>query len=342
MRRDVSILFIIPFTLSILAATAAQAAEAPALLSQVQAADVLSDLITWSADRAAARADSMQQYLREINQFDAFTHAPPPSTAPAAAPTATQPLFYDQTFAGAVRFVEQGGDQYADPALKKFNSSQLMKELSALASYNIKQFEYLNQQRASVAAMKNYLQSVGKLRAYIKWAAKRTPESKVSPVASGTAGSSSSPKSSSEMVAQTEAMMQAARATALKRAEAAGTSPSDFDKQWNQKQTEMRADISKRLEGMSDLAAAFSKLASAKPEPLTASRRGASHPEISPQSEPFGDPFATTYQGPGEYRLFDTRINFNDDQRVNGEYDRRANLGFDRRLNIRITPRQGV
>ncbi len=312
------------------------AAEPSDLLKQVQAADVLSDLITWSADRAAARSDSMRQYLTATGRVDAFRDSLSAPRPPTTGPT-TQPLFYDQMFLGTVRFVEQGGDRYADPALKKLAGKQLMQELSALATYNIGEFKTLNQQRAVIGVMKAYLQSTGQLEAYAKWATVHTPDLASAPSTAG-----AQPQSSAAMVAKTEAMMQAAKDAARKRAEAQGVSPGDFEQQWNQKQAKLHDDISHRLEGMSDLAQAFSKMASAKPMPLNRSASSAVSSRQPADEYPFGDPFNTTYQGPGVYESNDRRVDIGEDQRVNGEFDRRANLGFDRRLTVNVNPRKGI
>ena len=49
----------------------------PELLTQVQAADVLSDLITYTVKRANARLQNMQEFLRETGKEAAFEKARP-------------------------------------------------------------------------------------------------------------------------------------------------------------------------------------------------------------------------------------------------------------------------
>src|SRR5262245_64995855 len=78
------------------------------LVMQVQAADLLSDLLTWTADRADSRVRTMTEYLRTIGKADEFAKRP-------QAVANAKPLFYSQLFAGAVQFVKGEGAGYADP-----------------------------------------------------------------------------------------------------------------------------------------------------------------------------------------------------------------------------------
>jgi hypothetical protein len=338
MKQTISMALVVAL---VSASHAAAAMLQPPLLQQVQAADVLSDLLGWSVDRATVRCQSMQDYLKETGKLEAFTQVPAPTTGPAP-----HGIFYDQLFAGAVQFVQDGGAQYADPSLANLGEAQLKQELAALQNYNLQQFIYLNRRRAAIASMKAYLDSIKFLPAYTAWAGQKNPELAATPGQSAGATSVMSPE---QRVAHSENLMKAARAAAEKRAEAAGMSPSDFDKQWDAKQNAMRLDIAKRLDGMSSLAAAFAKTPSAPASPANSVARTSPGPVVTPQTDAqafwqfsFGDPFTTTYQGPGEYGAYDTRVNIENDQRVNGEYDRRANLNYDRRTNIQLTPRKGV
>src|SRR4051794_18387018 len=92
------------------AAQEQQQPGAPELLTQVQAADVLSDLITYTAARGDARVQNMQQYLQETGNAAAFQQAHP---------EANDPLMpFSEMFRGAVLFVNGDGGKYADPSLK--------------------------------------------------------------------------------------------------------------------------------------------------------------------------------------------------------------------------------
>src|SRR5262245_25530559 len=132
------------------------------LLVQAQAADVLSDLITYTVARADARAQNIQEYLHNTGREDAYDKARPIARI--------QLPFYTEVFQGAVLFIKGGGDQYADPSLKTLDNSQLSTEMSQLQVYNIQTFMKLVEKVKQVASMKEFLKSVGDLEKYQEWA----------------------------------------------------------------------------------------------------------------------------------------------------------------------------
>src|SRR5262249_48607379 len=103
------------------------------LVAEVQAADLLSDLLTCTADRASCRVNVMSNYLKEIGKADDFTRGKP------SIPPRQKSLFYSDLFSGAVQFIKTDGAKYADPGLARLNDQQLFAELSALQTFNIQQ-----------------------------------------------------------------------------------------------------------------------------------------------------------------------------------------------------------
>jgi hypothetical protein len=301
------------------------------LLARVQAADVLSDLLTWHGSRLAERVDTMANYLKEVGNLDAYNAAPTPATQP------SNNLFYGELFNGAVKFVKSGGDQYADPALKNLDDSQLLQEFSALQEYDIEQFVFLNQKHQSVASVTAYLNSINAFPDYLKWAQTHAPQ--VLPTAGATRPSNLTPE---QTIACSEQLMASARAAALQRALAKGMSEADFNQQWNQKQAQFKADITERVQGMTALSAAYDQTPPPAPEPANPNP-----PPAPPNNywntwhDPYNDAVIENYQGPGLYGSYDTRVNDEYDRRIEGEYDRRRALGFDRRENVRYEVRRG-
>src|SRR3954470_7836880 len=116
----------------------AAAQGTPQLLTNVRAADVLADLITYTVGRADARVENIKQYLRETGSEAAFEKA---------RQGARNPLVpYSELLKGAVVFVSGDGARFADPSLDTLNDAQLSDELANLQVYNIQQFQKLNDQ----------------------------------------------------------------------------------------------------------------------------------------------------------------------------------------------------
>jgi hypothetical protein len=141
---------------------AANVARAEAeLVTQVQAADVLSDLVTYTIGRAEARVAALSKYINENGKADDFAKFKPKSDA--------KPLAFNEVYKGAVLFIRQGGSKFANPAIATMNEQQLSNELTELQVYNIQEFMKLNQQKKSIDAMREYLTSIGELEKYQKW-----------------------------------------------------------------------------------------------------------------------------------------------------------------------------
>jgi hypothetical protein len=311
------------------------------LLSQVQAADMLSDLLTWTGQRAETRLATYNAFLKEINKLDDFnrTRTPPPKVAS---------LPYAILFQGAVDFINSGGGQYADPAFKKLNDTQLLSELNALQIYNIQQFVARDEISQSVAEHQKYVESIGQTDAYNQWMKKHAPQLIVPPPAT-TQPEALTPQ---QIVERTAGLVKVARAAAWEHAQAHGMTQADFDRQWAQKVDQFRADVDKRVAGMAQLSARYNSL----PPPRTPAKSTIpSGPQGQPingwvppdanfnnSDDPSRDAFDNTYKGPGLYGYYDPRINDEYDRRVNGEYDRRSGLDFDRRVNLQLVIRQGV
>src|SRR5262245_50831496 len=109
MRSRFALLASLAIVLSLATTPPRAAAQAtnPELLTQVQAADVLSDLITYTVQRADARLQNAQQFLRETGKEAAFEKA-----RPAGQDTL---LPFTSVFQAAVLFVKGDGAKFADP-----------------------------------------------------------------------------------------------------------------------------------------------------------------------------------------------------------------------------------
>jgi hypothetical protein len=313
----------------------ARAADADTgLLPQVQAADVMSDLLTFTADRTAARVVNMGNYLKQINKLDAYDQFKP-------AGESAGKMDYTQVYAGAVHFIKTGGDKYADPSLSKMSDVQLRTELTALQTYDVREFAFLSQKRKLADRVKAFLVSIKEFDGYRKWSGDTSATPSTNPA--------SSSLNAEQRVAHAENLMNADRATALARAKAKGVSQSDFDAQWAAKETQFKSEVAQRVEGIAALSSSLDQQSAAQATaapPLSGAQintpQTPAATDLTPFSDPYSDTFHTTYTGPGVYMNYDSRIDDDNDQRVNGEYDRRENLGFDRRENIQINVRKGV
>lgn len=329
----------------------------PTLLTEVQAADVLGDLLTYFGDLTNARVDAMQEYLRQIGKLDAYQAAHP-------APKRVARLAFDQGFKGVVLFIQQGGDKYADPALAKLDNWKLAQERASLQNYNLTLFAHINKQRDLADSMRAYLESIGQFDGYMKWAQTRLkgmPGAATEPVATNAQG----------LADRLKQLMATDEKAAWARAKNKGMSREEFDKQWQQQQEQQQASLLSRVKGTQELAATLARdqggaaTAAGQPAPappapaapaaqpgtatFTNVTPGPDDPRWTPNWQATGDPwggwadhypdtFVPSGQG-GVYRAYDKRVNDDYDERVNGEIDRRANVDYDRRANIHIDPR---
>jgi len=207
---------------------------APELLTQVQAADVLSDLITYTVGRADARVANMQQYLRETGDEAAFAQA---------RPAAKDPLLpFSELSRAAVVFVNGDGGKYVDPSLKTLNAGQLASELTELQIYNIQQFRQLNDDAKSFASMKEFLKSRGGWDKYATWA-----KSKGFTLAKP-------PQTVEEAAALMDEMAKSAQEIAWTKAQAQGMSRAEFDKRWADQVKNYKASVDQKVLGCRALA----------------------------------------------------------------------------------------
>jgi hypothetical protein len=230
------------------------AAASPDLVVQVQAADVLSDLLTHIDDRADARVDAMRAFLQEIGKSDAYDNASPLVRLP-------RRLDYPHVFEGATIFVKNGGDKYADPALKTLTDEQLSEQLLLTQNYNKDEFMHLNQQREAAASMRAYLESIGEFSRYQNWARGKAPNAD----AAATQPMAATP---AEVAARMDEMIHSMEAIEWKKAQARGMSRADFDQKWQQQLQQDRASVAEKVNGMKMLADAFARSESEASPPL--------------------------------------------------------------------------
>jgi len=213
------------------------------LLIQVQAADVLSDLLTYKLDRADARVAAMQEFLRSVDKESAYQSAAPKLLE-------STPVYFAQVFQGAVAFVKEGGAQYADPSLKNLNQSQLLNHLTVLQAYNVDQFRKLTAQRQSSNAIAEYLESINQFDAYLKWAKSKAPNATPQQAA---------PKTPEEIAARMRETLATARDVAWAKAQAMGMAQEEFDKRWEAHLKEYKEAVAQRVKGMGELAGSLGK-----------------------------------------------------------------------------------
>jgi hypothetical protein len=235
----------------VMGSRAASAQPAPGMLMQAQAADVLSDLLTWSVDRAGARVTAMQEFLAGIGKQDAYSQNKPQVHG--------KSMFFTQVFNGAVDFVEQGGAKYADPNLASLNQSQLMDHFNTLQAYNMQQFIRLNQLRDESNSMATYLESIGQFEDYLKWAKAKVP--------AGDATAQPEPKTPQELADKMQDQIESARTIMWSKAVAMGMSKEDFEKRWRQHVEQYREQVARKVEGVQATAGWLTKSEMAKQEP---------------------------------------------------------------------------
>lgn len=241
---------------SVLTVLTRNATGQPQMLVQVQAADVLSDLLTWTVDRANARVNAMSAFLNQIGKKAAYEQNKPPVRG--------KSMFFTQVFNGAVDFIKNGGAKYADPALSNLNDSQLMDHFNTLQAYNMQQFIQLNQLRDQSNSMAAYLESVGQFDDYLKWAKAKFPGvSATAPPA---------PQTPEQEAAQMQKVIDTVRDVTWKKAQAMGMSQADFDQRWNQMAAQYRESVAKKVEGIQATGSWLTKseLAQSTPAPAPA------------------------------------------------------------------------
>jgi hypothetical protein len=228
-------------------------AQAPAgLLIQVQAADVMSDLITYTTVRTDARVASMNEYLGQIGKEGDYANSQP----------IVQPkksLAYDQVFKGAVLFVQNGGSKYADPSLSSLSESSLYEKLTEIQMYNIQQFMHLRQQRQACNSLQAYLTSTGQMDNYLKWSGTSAPATQAAAV--------TPPTNPQEVAAQMDQRIKLIQDIAWKKAKARGESRADFDQAWAQHVAQFKESVAAKVDGMKALAQSLTQPPPPAPTP---------------------------------------------------------------------------
>lgn len=278
----------------------AAAQPGPDPLVQAQAADVLSDFLTYAVDRTDARVNAMQEFLGQIGKQSAYTQTKP------AAKQGT-PLYFTQVFRGAVEFVKAGGAQYADPALKSLSESQLTDHLNTLQAYNMQQFLQLNQQRAASNSMAAYLESIGEFDNYLKWARKKFP--------AAAEKSQAAPSTPEQVAAGMQNLIDTARSITWQKAQAMGMSQEDFDRRWQQQLGAYRESVAKKVEGIQATGSwlTSSELGASKPPPAAPAQppvvwQAAGAP-VQPAGPSLPAPVQSKYSS-AYYQSADNEINF--------------------------------
>jgi hypothetical protein len=227
----------------------AGAQSSPELLVQTQAADVLSDLITYAGQQADARVQAMHQYLVQIGKEQAYDQNRPPATR-------EKGIAFSQVFQGAALFARNGGAKYADPALLSMNDSQLTTELTELQVYNIQQFQRLIERRQAVTSMNTYLKSAGSLDGYNQWAKEHAAPA-----------NNPAPATPQDVAAQMGEMIGSAKSVAWAKAKERGVSQEEFEKRWKERVAKYRESVDGKIDGVKALAKSLSEPPPPPPAP---------------------------------------------------------------------------
>lgn len=327
------------------AGLAAESAD-PRLLQQVQAADLMSQLLTWTGDRANARVESMREYLEDHRLATGYDQNPPATPKVARLP-------YSQIFAQVTHFVAIGGGaKYSDPGLARLTDAQLRRELDALQGYNMDLFMLLNRQWDQAESMRLYLEQCHELKGYLGWSESRLPSSLLMRPATQPA----------DLALRLETIADQIREAEWKRSQAQGMTRQAFEAAWTRRTTEFRRRVAERVKANYELARSFRQPGRSPIEPDEPSAAPAAavvQPDNSPLMSPddprwssqfyhspvvgdlppnwgeWGDGYRYAPAG-GVYRTYDQRLNQAWDLRVGNEQDRRLNSEYDRRQNVRI------
>jgi hypothetical protein len=185
-------------------------------------------------------------------------------------------LSFEQVTSAAILFVQNGGDQYADPDLNTMNDGQLTQQQKTLTNYNRGEFMHILQQRAAAASMRVYLESIGQFDQYEDWADGKLPAT--NPATTGPAAADPA-----EAAARMDQTVQWIRDIEWKKSEAEGLSQADFDKKWQTQLTNYHDAIAAKLDGSQRLAAAFAK---SQPAPIGSPYKVPSQPDYGTNPAP--------------------------------------------------------
>ena len=241
----------------------ADAPAAPAdLVQQVQAADLLADLITYTVDRADAQLKDAQGYLEKVGKLQAYERARPMPPMP-------RPLNYMLLFRGSLAFVEGDGAKYADSSVNGEPASALYEDLTAAQYYNMHEFLHFNEQRRAFASIQAYLQSIGQWGQFL---ASTGETATAENVGVGSAATQPVPTTPQEVAARMGDLIHFIKETAWKAAQAKGTGRDDFDKQWSERVKQYRQRVMAGIEEAQPIEGGFGKaeVVGANPPPAPA------------------------------------------------------------------------
>lgn len=362
--RFLAVIFVVGI-LALAAGALAQQPTQPQLLRDTQAADLLSDLLTFYGDLATARADAMRMYIGEIGKTTDYG-------VKGGATPEKDPLMFVDLFKGVCMFIDKGGGRYADPALAKFSERALKTELDALQHFNLQQFMYLNTKRVEIAKMRSYLEKTGRFDSYLDWATK-------SGMGQTIVTTSGPTTRTGEGVAQwLSQQADNMKEQAWEKAKAQGMTREAFDAKWAEKVKDLRQSTDERIQTIKTLGEYFHPRsqvgqtagagdtgasgagAGAETHAHMAAGTGSTVPRPGPSGLASDPRWQANYYGPdnpynswsdsysdvfkpsgggGTYARYDKRVNTDYDLRVQGEMDRRVNVSNDRRMNVRVDPR---
>jgi hypothetical protein len=240
--------FILSIVMVLLLATGqpAIATDAPAdLVQQVQAADLLADLITYTVDRADMRIKEARAFLQSISKLADYEKAKPNPPTP-------KPLNYMLLFRGSLVFVEGDGAKYADESVKDEPQTRLYEDLTAAQYYNMHEFLHFNELRREFASIKAYLESTGEYAHYLDYI-------RGNPSLANASATQPTPHTPEEVAQRLGEMIDFIHETQWKEAQAQGISRADFDKQWPEKVKQYRESVMANIEDTQPLDGGFGK-----------------------------------------------------------------------------------
>jgi hypothetical protein len=215
----------------------AETAAPTDLVQQVQAANLLADLITYTVDRADAQLKEAQAYLQRSGKLTEYQQSRP-------SPATPRPLNYMLLFRGALAFVEGDGAKYADQSVQNESAAELYEELTAAQYYNMHEFLHFNQQRRGFLSVQAYLKSIGEYDDFMKSTGDTIA---AEDAGAGPGATQPAPATPLEVAQRMGDVIHFIKETAWKEAQAKGTSRADFDEQWPEQVKQYRAQVIARM-----------------------------------------------------------------------------------------------
>ena len=225
------------------------------LAQQVRAAQLVSDVVTFSVDEGDARLAQMQSFLQKNGKAN--------DTTARQAPPQPRHLNYMEVFRGALLLVKDGKDPDADASLKTASDSELYENLTRTQFYNMHEFLHFNQQRDQFNEMMDYLKSAGLLDQFDK----ETGAAGQPPAPAETASTQQTSPNADSVAQRLEKLMADMKESAWQKAQADGMSRSQFDTQWPQQLADYRNSVEEKTEGFQTQAGSMGKAQAAGTPP---------------------------------------------------------------------------